>query len=133
MSGGNLYLSQPPFGPAIIGRGMLVRGQIREKTNATGYGDKDISSRWTYQIRAWDAGAETPTFIINEDVAVSSTDSATGWIDDYVSMGTSEYESALEFELNELDGDTADSNTPSGQRETTLIRWRQSIDKAATA
>lgn len=130
------YVS-PPFGKAVVERGLRVVCQIKEKLNAAAASAKDISvagsgpnlKRWEYEIRAY-TGATNDTFVIRKTLAKSATDSATGWLDDYVPMGATAA-ADLTWELVEIDYNGADSTpTITTKREVILLTWQQSIEDA---
>ena len=128
----DVYLMEPPYGPAVAGRGLRIVRQVESKDNASGWGGKDISSRWTYQLRAWLETAPG-TLVIDDTIAASSTDAATGWLDDYVEVGASTSDVLL-WEIVEIDGSNSvtSGTTPSNFREVVIERWRQAIIAAYT-
>ncbi len=116
----------PPYGDAWAGRGLRIVRQVLEQTDADGFSAKDISAaRFTYRVRAWSTGT-TPALVIDQVIDKSSTDSATGWLDDYVPLGTTAYDQ-LRWQVVEVDGSNSDANTPTGQREVVLEWWDQAI------
>lgn len=120
------YLDAPPYGPAFAGRGLLIVRQVLAKLNASAWAGKNISAaRWTYRLRAWDED-DTSAHLVNEEIAKSTTDDTTGWLDDYVACGSTVRDTLL-WQIVEVDGDNTDAATPSGQRELVLESWRQPI------
>lgn len=118
--------SDPPFGPAVAGRGLRVTLEITTRASGAAWAPKDISaSRWSYQLRAW-LPSDRTTLVVNDTVAKGS---ATGWIDDYVPLGD-DVKDQMEWELVEIDSAGNDVDTPSGYREVQLLRWRQAIEAA---
>lgn len=122
----------PPFGPAIAGRGLKVRLQIMERASGAAWTPKDLSAstRYAYRIRAWDA-SDLTAFVVN-DVVAEGDAAATGWLDDYVPLGEDAHD-VLEWELVEVDTSNTDAATPTGDPEVVLMRWRQAIEAAPVA
>lgn len=118
-------LVKPPYGPAHAGSGLRIQRQILDKPNASAWVGLDITTRWTYRLRAW-AESDPQTFFIDDAIAASTDDGTEGWLDDYVSCGQV-VRDVLRWQIVEVDGDNADANTPTGQREVILEQWRQPI------
>lgn len=126
-------LVPPPFGDAIVGRGLRVVLPIEEKLDDDGWGPKTFGSRWTYRLRAYAEDGALTAFVINDTVAAASDQTARpGWLDDYVSCGTTAYD-ALLWELVEVDGNGTDTTTTTDKPEVVLLSWRQPILAAAVA
>ena len=116
----------PPFGDALVKRGLPIVFQVEEKLGSAVWGAKDISaSRWSYRVRA--RTTETGlTFIVNEAVSKSTNNVTSGWLDHYLALGTTAYDT-LFWEIVEVDSDNADASTPTTKRERLLLRWKQPI------
>lgn len=126
-----LTLDRPPFGDAVVGRGLRVVLRIDHQLDDDGYEPATFSTRWTYKLRAYDEAGALTAFIVDETVAAASDQTTRqGWLDDYVPCGATAQDVLL-WELVEIDGTGADASTTSGQPEVVLMRWRQPILAAA--
>lgn len=125
----------PPYGPFIVGHGATIRGQVLEKTDGGDEAGKDISNaRWVVRLRSRARGSST--IIHNEVLDKSSTNSATGYFDHYLTaaaLGATAYTAALTWEEVLVDTSTNDASTPTGYAERLLRRWRQPLEDAAPA
>jgi hypothetical protein len=118
-------LIPPPYGAAVCGRGLRIVRQIEERTSSAVFSAKDISAaRWVYRIRAYTSDAAT-TFTYNEVITKGSA-SSTGWLDHYLSLGDTAYDSLI-WEVVEIDTSNADATTETGYREAVLERWKQPV------
>lgn len=116
----------PPFGPAVVKRGLHIAGTVRSRAFATGVrSGKDISaSRWTYRLRTWTSDDDASP--IDDEVVTKGSASSTGELDHYHACGTT-VRDTLAWEIVEVDGSNADASTRTGQRERILVRWYQPI------
>lgn len=120
-------MSGLPFGPAYVRRGLTIGYQVEQYTYAGGWAVKDISAaRWTYEIRAWEAG-DDDDFLIRETISKSATEAESGMLDYYLALGTTVYATPLSWELIEVDNDNTDASTKSTKRERVLLSWSQPI------
>ena len=119
-------LESPPFGPAVVKRGVVIEWIVEERNATTGvWSPKDISpARWSYKVRTWEADADASP--LHDAVLTEGTDAASGELAHYFACGTTAYETLL-WEIVEVDNDNADADTNSGQRERVLVRWFQPI------
>lgn len=124
-----LDFSSPPFGKAVVERGLRVQCQIKEEVLGATETAKDISgARWTYALRAYSVTTDN-TFVIEKTISKHASASASGWLDDYVPLGTTAY-TDLTWEFVEVDNNNADATTRTGFREVILETWQQSIEDA---
>lgn len=123
-----------PYGPAVAGRGLLIRRQVIERSGSAAWRPKDISeARWEYRVRAWDPADPAPAFLLDEICAKSATAAAEGWLDHYVELG-GDARPTLAWEIVEVDLATASVKpTASGFREVVLESWGQPIVDAPLA
>lgn len=123
-----------PYGPAVAGRGLLIRRQVIERSGSAAWHPKDISdARWEYRVRAWDPAVAAPTFLFDEVCAKSATAAADGWLDHHVELGDAA-RPTLAWEIIEVDrGVAATKPTPSGFREVVLEAWSQQVAGAPAA
>lgn len=123
-----------PYGPAVAGRGLLIRRQVIERSGSAAWRPKDISdARWEYRVRAWDPAAGAPVFVFDEVCAKSVTAATQGWLDHYLELGA-DAQPTLAWEVVEVDLATSSVKpTPSGFREVVLEGWSQPIVRAPAA
>ena len=123
-----------PYGPAVAGRGLLIRRHVIERSGSAAWRPKDISdARWEYRVRAWDPAAAAPTFLFDEACAKSATAAAEGWLDHHLELGDAA-RPTLAWEIVEVDlGASATKPTPSGHREVVLETWWQPVGAAPLA
>lgn len=128
-----LLLISKPFGDAEVGRGLHIRFQVQKESTSGVWSGKDISgAQWTYRVRAWVVASPTAT-VFDEALTKDATDSATGWIDHYLSLGATAYATALRWEIVEVDNNNADAATKTGKREVSRLKWSQAITAAPTS
>ena len=123
----------PPYGPFIVGHGATIRGQVLEQVDGGDEAGKDISaSRWVVRLRSRAQGSST--IIHNQVLDKSSTNSATGYFDHYLTaviLGATAYTAALTWEEVLVDTSNSDASTPTTYHERLLRRWRQPLEAAA--
>jgi len=117
---------QPPFGPAVVGRGLSIQGTVRTQSATTGaWTAKDISdARWIYRLRVWLEDDDTSA--VSDEVVSKGSASSSGEIDHYHACGTT-VRAAMTWELVEVDDDNADASTSTGKRERIVLRWQQPV------
>ena len=123
-----------PYGPAVAGRGILIRRQVIERSGSAAWRPKDISdARWEYRVRAWDPAAAAPAFLIDEACTKSATAATEGWLDHHLELGDTA-RPTLAWEIVKVDGGApATKPTPTGFREVVLEAWWQPIVAAPLA
>lgn len=120
-----------PYGPAVAGRGLLIRRQVVERASGASWVPKNIADdRWEYRVRVWDPASASPAFLFDEECSKSVTAAAQGWLDHYVELGDAA-QPTLAWEVVEVDHDAPSTKpTPTGFREVVLESWSQAIGSA---
>jgi hypothetical protein len=123
-----------PYGPAVAGRGLLIRRQVIERSGSAAWRPKDISdARWEYRVRAWDPAVAAPAFLFDEICAKSATAAADGWLDHHLELGDAA-RPTLAWEIVEVDTAAPSVKpTPSGSREVVLEAWAQPVAQGPLA
>lgn len=122
-----LTLDRPPFGDAVVGRGLRVTLRVDHALDDDGFEPAAFASRYTYRLRAYDEAGALTSFVINDTVAPAASQvTATGWLDDYIPLGATAY-GVLLWELVEVDSTITDTATTTDKAEVVLLRWRQPI------
>ena len=120
------YWAHPPFGPANTRQSLDITWQVTEKRSSAGWAAKNISAaRYTYRLRVWDSAG---VYVKDALVTKSVTEDADGWLDHAEPLGDTAYPT-LSWRISEIDADVQQSGTKSGQRERTIIQWKQPIEE----
>lgn len=126
-------IPDPPFGPAVAGRGLLVWFRVDEPDADDVVEPKNLTSRWSYEIRAWADSDAATAFVYRDPLTKEDQVTRPGWLKHWLQLGATA-RTALRWELVEIDGDNASdptSATPSGKVEIILHQWTQAVDPAA--
>lgn len=117
---------EPPYGPAVVKRGLSIQHIVKERNATTGaWSGKDISgARWTYRLRTWTADDDASP--IDDEAITKGSASSSGELDHYHSNGAT-VRDTLAWEIVEVDNSNADTSTRSQFRERVLQRWFQPI------
>lgn len=117
---------KPPFGPAVVKRGLQLQYVVEEEDPITGaISPKDISAaRYTYRVRTWLSDDDLAP--LHDEIVTKGTQDSSGELDHYFSCGATVRDN-LKFEIVEIDNDNADATTGSSLRERILERWEQPI------
>ena len=123
------HWSPPPFGPMSTRQALSICWQVVEKLSSAGWTPKDISDvRWSYRIRGWD---DAGTYHFDLAISKSATEDTEGWLEYALPLGDTA-RPVLLWRISEVDANTLQTGTKSGQLERTVIQWKQAIEETPT-